>query len=294
MKGFIKKLAAVLAVAVLLTAVTAPAASALDSLSTFGELLGGDFGDILNEALSGIGGGGTGTGYSLDDLLNNRSMMDALRERLSNTGNLGIINNEDVQKALSAILTDDIVIDLSDNELLVKMAEFLQNQPATEPAPSTPGSVPANNDPTGSNPTPGGNTTPGVNPYNPNGEIIPGGEAGTTLPVQPSFSYEIPSYVVPGTSSVYPDTQPYQPGTNPYNNGISSDYTYPQGYVQPSADQAALQPDVQFNPSVQENNTPTKLQQQSSNNKLLIGAGLLGISAIAIVFVIIKMRSAQA
>ena len=277
MKRFVKKFAAVLAVVVLLAAVMAPAASALDMLGTFSELLGSDFGDILGEILGGGGNvSGNATGYSLDDLLNNRGgLMDALRERLANTSGISTLTNEDVQKALSAILTDDIVIDLSDNELLVKLAEYLQNMPSTEPLPTN---APVQN-PTGNDPS----TTP--TNVGPNGEILPGGDAGTTAAIQPSFTYEVPSYVIPDTSYVYSSTQPYVT-----DNQYTPSYTYND--AQPSSDYAGLQTGVPYNASVQEGST--QLKTQTSNNKLIIGVGLLGVSAVAIAIVLVKMKKAQA
>ena len=288
MKTRIKKLIAVLVFAALLVMAVAPTVCALGTLGTFDELMGGDFGELLNQLLGGNNGGNGGNngqaGFTLSDLMQNPGgMLDTLRERLAD---LDVdASNSTIAEAIMALVDGNSVSDLREllnsNDFINQLADYIEQEQAT----ATTANSPSGNTPTGSNNPTGENSTTAYN--------------GTTY----ANDLDVPSIVIP--SATYTYTYTYQ-GAQTYTTdpsstsavastsgtGAGTSTTTPTySYADPSVSYTNALTTVPFTP-VYEDSAAT--EKSGSGMKLAIGIGILLVSAGAVVAVAIMLKNNKA
>lgn len=284
MKTKMRKWIAVLAAVALLAMAVTPTVCALSFFSTFDELMGGDFGDILSELLGGNNGnnGNNGqNGFTLSDLLQNPGgMLDTLRERLAD---LDVnASNSTIAEALMALLEGSTVSDLREmlnsNDFINQLADYIEQQQATS---TTGTNTPSGNTPSGN--TPSGNT--------------PSGGNDPTTAYNPSSNYptdiNTPSIVIPSVSYTYTyqgaQTYTTDPSSTASTTAVSTtagDYSY----ADPSVSYTNALTTVPFTP-VYEDSTPEK---SGSGTKLVIGIGVLLVSAGAVVALVVMLKKNKA
>ncbi len=285
MKTKMRKWIAVLAAVALLAMAVTPTVCALSFFSTFDELMGGDFGDILSELLGGNNGnnGNNGqNGFTLSDLLQNPGgMLDTLRERLAD---LDInASNSTIAEALMALVEGNSVSDLREllnsNDFINQLADYIQQQQEA----STTGNNPSGNTPSGN--TPSGNTPTGNN------------TSTTAYNATSNYSTDLnmPSIVIPSVSYTYTYQGAQTYTTDPASSTAAStsavsttagDYSY----ADPSVSYTNALTTVPFTP-VYEDSTPEK---SGSGTKLVIGIGVLLVSAGAVVALVIMLKKNKA
>lgn len=284
MKTNMRKWIAVLAAVALLAMAVTPTVCALSFFSTFDELMGGDFGEILNELLSGNNGnnGNNGqNGFTLSDLLQNPGgMLDTLRERLAD---LDIdASNSTIAEAIMALVNGNSVSDLREllnsNDFINQLADYIQQQQEA----STTGNTPSGNTPSGN--TPSGNT--------------PSGGNDPTTAYNPSSNYptdiNTPSIVIPSVSYTftYQGAQTYT--TDPSSATSTTAVSTTAGnysYTDPSVSYTNALTTVPFTPVYEDN---AGAEKNSSGTKLAIGIGVLLVSAGAVVALVVMLKKNKA
>ena len=282
MKTKMRKLIAVLAAVALLAMAVAPTVCALSFFSTFDELMGGDFGDILNELLSGNGNANNGqAGFTLSDLMQNPGgMLDTLRERLAD---LDVdASNSTIAEAIMALVDGNSVSDLREllnsNDFINQLADYIQQQQEA----STAGNTPSGNTPSGN--TPSGNTPSGSN------------DPTTAYNATSNYSTDLntPSIVIPSVSYTYTyqgaQTYTTDPSTTVSSSDTSttaSDYSY----ADPSVSYTNALTTVPFTPVYEDN---AAAEKSNSGVKLAVGIGVLLVSAGAVVALVIMLKKNKA
>jgi hypothetical protein len=278
MKRKAAKLLAVLAALILLTASLSPAVYALDMFSSFSELMGGRFGDILTELLGGgqIGGGNNNNpAITLGDLMNNADsnlLLTYLSQRLAA---LGVdATNSEIATAIAGLVNGDLSLDLSSlissNDFINNLAEYLQANPPTTAPPATQPTEPPATQPPATQPTEPPTTQPPV----------------TTPIVQPDYSYTVPTVVMPTTDYTYQGAQTFPQATE------TEPVTEPSyAYVEPQVSYADELTTTPFAP-VYQDELGTRANSQAL--KLGLGAAILVMAAGAIVAVAIMLKKTKA
>ena len=278
MKRKAAKLLAVLAALILLTASLSPAVYALDMFSSFSELMGGRFGDILTELLGGgqIGGGNNnGTAITLGDLMNNADsnlLLTYLSQRLAA---LGVdATNSEIAMAIAGLVNGDLSMDLSSlintNDFINTLAQYLlENPPTTEP-PTTQPPVTQQPETQPTQPTEPPTTQPPV----------------TTPTLPPDYSYTLPTVVMPTADYSYQGAQTFPQATE------TEPVTEPSyAYVEPQVSYADELTTTPFAP-VYQDELGTRANSQAL--KLGLGAAILVMAAGAIVAVAIMLKKTKA
>jgi hypothetical protein len=291
MKTKMRKWIAVLAAVALLAMAVTPTVCALSFFSTFDELMGGDFGDILSELLGGNNGnnGNNGqNGFTLSDLLQNPGgMLDTLRERLAD---LDIdASNSTIAEAIMALVDGNSVSDLREllnsNDFINQLADYIQQQQEASTTGNNPsGNTPSDNTPSGN--TPSGNTPTGNNTSTTAYNATSNYSTDLNMPsiVIPSVSY---TYTYQGAQTYTTDPASATAASTSAVSTTAGDYSY----ADPSVSYTNALTTVPFTP-VYEDNAGT--EKDGSGTKLVIGIGVLLVSAGAVVALVVMLKKNKA
>ena len=270
--------------ALLLVMAVAPTVYALGTLGTFDELMGGDFGELLNQLLGGGNNGGNNngqTGFTLSDLMQNPGgMLDTLRERLA-----GVdvdASNSTIAEAIMALVNGNSVSDLREllnsNDFINQLADYIEQQQAT----STTANTPSGNTPTGSN-----------NPSDVEGSTTAYNGSGY------DDDLDVPSIVIPSATytftyqgaQTYTTTPTSASSTSAVSTSGTSTTDPSYSYADPSVSYTNALTTVPFTPVYEDSAGTAK---NGSGVKLAIGIGVLLVSAGAVVAVAIMLKKNKA